>query len=261
MIIKFQIIKSVVKEAVQGATYLKGQIDQSASNTDGKLTLSETLGEDATHSKSFTHDFDTGLEVLKTFFVDYLLPTAQTIGDNAIYYKDVTDDIVEFSLSVSSRFNGSLTDALARLSAKYVEDYIIYQWWTKLGLLNQANPYVAALQEDELRIRKCFVLAAPKVPTSTFPSTLSVVTTGADEAGVVSLVLGEPGTLSYVLNDGAVDDIEARSDDPSIVTVLRSHEKGMFVLMPKNIGFVHLRIFSRHNEDLEKEVDVKVREM
>lgn len=260
MIIKFQIIKSVVKEAVQGATYLKGQLDNSASNAGDKTVLAESMGEDATHGKSFSHDFDTALEILKTFFVDYLTPTPQTIGDNAIYYNDIKDDVVEFTLSVSARFNGTLTDALARLSAKYVEDYIIYQWWQKLGLLKNADPYFASLQVDEAHIRKCFILTAPTVPESTFSTTLSIVTSGEDADGAVPLIMGESSTLTYVLSDGAVDDIEARSDDPHIVRVSRSHQKGMFVLLPKDIGFTTVKIFSRHNEDLEKEVFVKVKE-
>lgn len=172
MIIRFQLIKSLIIEAAEETTYLKGQIDKHAQDgsSNQALIANETAGEEALSKRIFEHDFHTALELLKTIFVEHLSATAQTIGDNAIYYNDKTDDIVEFSLEVSRRYNGSLTDTLARLCAKYTEDYIIQQWWLKTTNLKQAEPYANMLQEDALNIRKCFVLSAPLYPRFPTPS-------------------------------------------------------------------------------------------
>lgn len=258
MIIKFQIIKSVVMEAVKSTTYLKAKIDTAADEKAAKVSFNEAAGDDEVHERTLTHDFDTALEVLKTIFVDYLVPTPQTIGDNAIYYGSGTDDIVEFTLSVSRRYNGTLTDALARLSARYVEDYMIYQWWLKTTNLKQADPYQATLASDEISIRKCFVMSGPVVPTVPYPTELTAKVNGDGVEGEITLEKGEEVTLSYSLNDGAIDDIEARSSDPSILEVHRSQEPHAFWLKPINTGVATITLFSRHSDKLKVKVEATV---
>lgn len=259
MIIKFQIIKSVVVDAVKSATYLKGKIDSAADEKATKIGFQETAGNDEVHERTLTHDFDTALEVLKTFFVDYIVPTPQTIGDNTIYYSDKKDDVVDFVLDVSRRYNGTLTDALARLSARYVEDYMVYQWWVKTTNLKQAEPYQAALAMDEQAIRKCFVMSGPTVPTVPYTETLTTKVDGSETSGGVYITLADDDvTLSYSIDKGAVDDIEARSSDPSILEIHRSVEPYCFSLRPINTGVVTVKLFSRHSDSLEREVEITV---
>ena len=260
MIIKFQIIKSVVMEAVKSTTYLKAKIDTAADEKAAKVSFNEAAGDDEVHERTLTHDFDTALEVLKTIFVDYLVPTPQTIGDNAIYYGSGTDDIVEFTLSVSRRYNGTLTDALARLSARYVEDYMIYQWWLKTTNLKQAEPYQATLASDEIAIRKCFVMSGPVVPTVPYPTELTAKVNGEGVEGEITLEKGEEATLSYSLNDGAIDDIEARSEDPGIIEIHRCRDSRAFTLVPVNTGFCKVKLWSRHSDKLEFTCDAIVTE-
>lgn len=258
MIIKFQIIKSLIREAFQSTTYLKGQMDRLAQGANNALVASETGGDEALHERVFTSDFHAALEMLKTIFVDYLVPTSQTIGDNAIYYNEKTDDIVEFTLSVSKRFNGSLTDALARLSAKYTEDYVTMQWWIKTTNAKQAEPYQAALLKDEADIRKCFILSAPSVPIVRFPTSITAKVDGTDAEGEITLRIGEDATVSYSLNDGSVDDIEARSEDAGIVSIERFAPPKTFVLHPLNTGVAKIRLFSRHSDKVYTEFTVIV---
>lgn len=260
MIIKFQIIKSLVVDAVKAATYLKGRVDSASDEKATKMSYEETAGNDETHEVVLTKDFDTALEVLKTFFVDYLVPTPQTIGDNAIYYKDKEDSVVEFTLSVSRRYNGTLTDALARLSAKYIEDYMTYQWWQRLGLQKQAEPYVNSLPADEMAIRKCFIMCAPSVPTVPYPTSLTAKVNGEGIDGGLTLTKGEDTTLSYSLNDGAVDDIEARSENPRIAEIHRCQERRAFIVRPINTGFCKIRLWSRHSDKLDFSCEIVVTE-
>lgn len=259
MIIKFQIIKALVVEAVKANTYLKGKIDQAADSKATKVSYEEIAGDDEIHENTLTRDFDTALEVLKTFFVDYLVPTPQTVGDNAIYYSDKTDGIVEFVLSVSRRYNGTLTDALARLSARYIEDYMTYQWWLKTTNLKQAEPYQATLSVDEQAIRKCFVMSGPTVPSVPYTTTLTTKVDGSETSGGVYLTLDDDNvTLSYSIDNGAIDDIEARSSDPSILGIQRSTKPYCFLLNPVNTGVVTVKLFSRHSDSIAREVEITV---
>lgn len=259
MIIKFQIIKSVVIEAVKSTTYLKAKVDSAADENAVKVGFNEVAGDDEVHENLLTHDFQTALEMVKTLLAEYLVPTAQSVGDNIIYYNDKDDAIVEFVLNASRRCNGTLTDTLARLVAKYVEDYMIFQWWTKTTNLKQAEIYQASLAVDEKSIRRCFVLSGPTLPTIPYTQHLTAKVDGSEEDGAVTIALeNKEETLSYSIDNGAIDDIEARSDDPSVLEIHRSPEPYTFSLNPVNTGVAIVTLFSRHSDDLKVEVEVTV---
>lgn len=259
MILKFQIIKSVVVDEVKRVTYLKAKIDGAADDRAIKMSFNEAAGDEAVHENTLTHDFQSALEITKVILADYLAPNAQTSGDNLIYYNDKDDDIVEFVIVVSRRCNGTISDTLARLVAKYVEDYMIYQWWLKTTNLKQAEPYLQSLTFDEQNIRRCFVLSGPSVPTIPYTKTLTAKVDGSDNGGGVTIELSnKETTLSYSIDDSAIDDIEARSSDQSILEVQRRAEPHAFCLVPINTGVTTVTIFSRHSDNLKREVEITV---
>lgn len=260
MIIKFQIVKSVIINEVKNATFLKAKMDGASDDRAIKMSFNEAAGTEDVHDQTLTHDFRTALEVVKTILADYIVSTEQSLGDNIIYYADKTDDIVEFTLEASRRCNGALTDTLARLVATYVEDYIIYKWWLKTTNLKQAEPYQASLSVDEQAIRRCFVLSAPTVPTVPYPTELIAKVNGEGVDGEITLEKGEEATLSYSINSGAIDDIEARSEDPSIVEIHRCIERRAFTLQPVNTGYCKVELWSRHSDKINFTCNVIVTE-
>ncbi len=259
MIIKFQILKSAILEEVKNATFLKGRVDSAADEKATKLSFQETAGTEEMHERTLTHDFQTALEKVKIIFIDYLTPTAQTIGDNVIYYNDKSDDVIEFTLNVSRRYNGTLTDTLARLTAKYVEDYMMFQWWLKTTNLKQAEPYQNFLVVDEQEIRKCFIMSGPVLPTVPYTNNLTVRMDGSNIDGEITInANNKEAFLSYSIDGNAIDDIEARSSDPSILGIHRCAEPHCFWLKPINTGFVKLTLFSRHSDNMKVEIKVNV---
>lgn len=265
MVITLQIVEAVIIEAIKSSTFLKGRLDEAAAQAGQHSPYYEIAGDYEVHERTLHHDFIMALEMVKTIFVDYIMPTAQTIGDNVLNYSSPTSDsssfVANFTLNVSRRYNGTLTDTLARLTAKYVEDFMCYQWWTRLGNLNQAAPYQAALAPDELAIRRCFTYSAPPVPTIRYTSTLTARTDGYESAaGQVEIPKGEHCTLSYSIDNGSVDDIEARSADPSIVRVSRDCSTRAFCLHAVNTGFTDILLFSRHVDQASASVTVVVTE-
>ncbi len=258
MIIKIQILKSLVVEAVKAATYLKGKMDEAANANASKVSYNEIAGDDEVHERTLTRDFDTALELLKTIFVDYLVPTPQTIGDNAIYYEDKTDGVVEFTLNVSRRYNGTMTDALARLSARYVEDYMIFHWWLKTTNLKQAEPYQAMLSTDEAAIKKCFVMSGPIVPRVPYTLNLDGTVDGMLVPKEMNLEIGETSIIKYAIDYGALDDIEAQSSDPRIVEIHRASEETSFTIVPLMEGTATITMFSRHNDALQLQSKITI---
>lgn len=259
MIIKFQIIKSVVVEAVKATTYLKAKVDGSTDDKAVKLSFNEAAGDDDVHERVLTNDFQTALEIVKTILSEYLVPNAQTVGDNIIYYDKKTDDVVEFVINASRRCNGTLTDTLARLVAKYVEDYMVFQWWTKTTNLKQAEPYQASLALDEQSIRRCFVLSGPVVPRIPYSQSLIAKVDGSNAAGGITLEIEDGDvTLSYSIDSGAIDDIEAKSDTPNVVEIHRSIVPKSFQIVPKGVGVAYITLFSRHSDNLCIDIEVTV---
>ena len=259
MIIKFQIVKSAILNEVKNATFLKAKVDGAADDKAIKLSFTEAAGTEDVHEETMTHDFRTALEVVKTILADYIVSNEQTVGDNIIYYNDKTDEVVEFILNASRRCNGTLTDTLARMVAKYVEDYMIFQWWIKTTNQKQAEPYQCFLVIDEQNIRRCFVLSSPIVPKVPYTQHLSTKVDGSDSTGDVTINLGDDeATLSYSIDDGAIDDIEARCRDNSILEVHRGVEEHCFCLKPINTGITTITLFSRHSDNLKVEIEVTV---
>ena len=245
MIIKFQIVKSAVLNEVKNATFLKAKVDGATDDKAIKLSFNEAAGTEDVHEQTLTHDFQTALEMVKTILADYIVSNEQTMGDNIIYYNDKTDDVVEFTLNASRRCNGTLTDTLARMVAKYVEDYMIFQWWVKTTNQKQAEPYQSFMTMDEQAIRRCFVLSGPVLPTVPYTQHLSAKVDGSDADGGITIRIDEDDvTLSYSIDDGAIDDIEARSNDNSILEVHRIQEPQAFWLKPKNTGVAYVTLFS-----------------
>ena len=65
MILKFQIIKSVVVDEVKRATYLKAKIDGATDDRAIKMSFNEAAGDEAVHENTLTHDFQSALEITK----------------------------------------------------------------------------------------------------------------------------------------------------------------------------------------------------
>lgn len=273
MIIKFQIIKSVIVEAVKVTTYLKAKMDGAADDRAIKASFQEAAGDEDAHEQVLTHDFQTALEMVKTILVDYLVPTENSMGNNIIYYNDTKDDIVEFTINASRRCNGTLTDTLARLVSKYVEDYMTSQWWLRTTNQKQAEPYQAYLATDEQSIRRCFVLSGPIFPTIPYTKTLTVKADGSSStsgdiadgsdgekttSSAMTVLLGSETVLSYSIDDNAIDDIEAKSSDTTILKLGRNIEPHCFVMKAFNTGVATITLWSRHSDTLKAVVEVTV---
>lgn len=260
MIVRFQIVKSAVMSAVKLTTYLKGKIDESGDPNALKISTNEVASESDSGDQKLTDLFDTAIEKAKIIFIDYLAPTAQTIGDNVIYYNDETDDVIDFVLDVSRRYNGTLANTLARLTANYIESYMTYWWWIKTTNLKQAEPYKEALAIAEQEIRRSFVLCPPTVPKYPYTKSLVAKVDGSETDSSITLEVGKDETLSYSIDDGAIDDIEARSEDPSILEIHRCKEKRTFTLRPIQTGIVDVKLWSRHSDKIETKIEVTVTE-
>lgn len=246
--IQLTLNKPLIINSVKNETFLRGQVVKAA---DGKLITEayhEQAGDEEYQERILARGLATNLADLLTHFSDYLASSGQSSGDNIIDY-DIEDDNIVISLVVSDRFNTGYTDSLAKLSSKYIEEAMLMDWWKPINE-KQSALYAQFVERDLAAIKRCFNKTAPKAPSVPYTTQLNVV------GSAICIGPGEEATVTYELSDGAIDDIEIRIADNTLIDAGRS-EQG-FTVIGKQRGHTYITLYSRHNPELEQEVHVYV---
>lgn len=245
--ITLTLVKSLIIESVKTETFLRGQVEKAANEKAIALAYHEQAGNEQYQERLLNRGLQTNLADLKTYLSDYLSTSGQSSGDN-IYSEESGDNII-LHLTVSDRFNKGYTDPLAKLCSKYVEESMLVDWWKPIND-KQAAIYAGFVEKDLAGIKRCFNKTAPAAPTVPYTSYLR--TTGS----AIELEIGEVATVTYEISDGAVDDIECRVDDKTLIDTGRSEEG--FTVQAKLRGHTYIELYSRHNPELTRTVHVYI---
>lgn len=254
MQIQLTLSKPLISEAVKAETYLRGKYVR-ASATDGSTTnaaYTTQAGDDEVDERKVDRDIRYATERLKTIFVDYITPSSTVKGDDMIGSSDKDDSII-YNLTVSSRWNGTLTDACARLSSRYIQDCATMLWYQAIGDKQQTEYYALLLKQDETEVRKCFIKSPPEAPSLSYPSKIQFQQPLMTD-GSLHLMEGDDETITYSLDADAIDDIETRSEEPSIVRTHLNRE-GKWCLKALRPGVSEITFFSRHNDTVRASCD------
>lgn len=246
--IQLTLIKSLIMNSVKNETFLRGQVQKAADQKAIAESYHEQAGDEEYQERILARGLATNLADLLTHFSDYLASSGQSSGDNIIDYDEEDDNIV-ISLVVSDRFNTGYTDSLAKLSSKYIEEAMLMDWWKPINE-KQSALYAQFVERDLAAIKRCFNKTAPKAPSVPYTTLLNVV------GSTICIGPGEEATVTYELSDGAIDDIEIRIADNTLIDAGRS-EQG-FTVIGKQRGHTYITLYSRHNPELEREVHVYV---
>lgn len=246
--IKLSLSKSAITTNVKRETFLRGQVEKAVDQKAIAEAYHEQAGNEEYQEQLLARGLQTNLAELLTHFSDYLTSSGQSTGDNIIDLNE-DGDIEEISLLVSDRFNTGYTDTLAKLSAKYIEEAMLMDWWKPINE-KQSALYAQFVERDLTAIKRCFNKTAPKAPTVPYTTILNV--TGS----AICIGVGEEHTVTYQLSDGAIDDIECRAWDKTLVDIGRS-EQG-FTVIGKLRGHTYAELYSRHNEDLTRTIHIYV---
>ena len=245
--ITLTLVKPLIIESVKNETFLRGQVEKAANEKAITQAYHEQAGNEQYQERLLQRGLDTNLADLLTHLSDYLSSTGQSSGDNI--YSSVSGDNVTIQLTVSDRFNRGYTDPLAKLCSKYIEEAMLVDWWKPIND-KQSALYSQFVERDLAAIRRCFNKTAPTAPT--VPYTTYLRTTGS----AIELEIGETATVTYEISDGAVDDIECRVEDATLIGAGRSEEG--FTVTGKRRGHTYIELYSRHNPDLTRTVHVYV---
>ena len=245
--IHLTLVKSVIINSVKNETFLRGQVIKAADQKMITEAYHEQAGDEAYQEAILSRGLYTNLEELKTHLSDYLTSSGQSSADNI--YSEVDGDNIIITLLVSDRFNGGYTTSLARLSSKYIEESMLMDWWKPINE-KQSALYAQFVERDLAAIKRCFNKTAPVAPSYKYPTSLRVL------GSAIDIGIGEEHTVTYSISDGAIDDIEIRIEDRTLIDSGRTAEG--FTVIGKQLGHTWIQLYSRHNEELKQTVHVYV---
>ena len=248
--IQLHLIPSLIIERAKNETYLKGKIDKVTQQNAEPLAYNEQMGDDIFHERKAQAALIAGLENVKTVLSDYIEPHGFTVADNAISHSiSEANDTLDIILYVADRFNDSYTESLAKITGEYISDFIVEDWFRVINP-NQAAIYTQKLSRDIISIQRCFNKTPPKVPVIPYPTSIEL------SANTIDMVVGEEADVTYIINDGAIDDVVAADGKPRL-RITRVPEYG-FILKALSPGTQVVRIFSYHNNAAKATVTVKI---
>lgn len=278
--IKIQILHELAINSAKNETFQKGVVDKAVDPKLITAAFHEQAGNEHYHEAMLRRSLFSQIEVLKTFFTDYLTGDGN-IAEDATIDSTEQNGVTEIMLEVSDRFNNGYTKSIARLSQKFVEDRMVYLWWLPVSK-EFAAIYGNAAEEDKVSIRDCFQKTAPAAPTYNFPTAIEMrypiiperegvpgyITPDNKDILPPEMLFGNPliigrgqeSEISYMLTgeDGRkpIDDIVARVDDTHICNV--GIKGGRWCCSGRNVGYTTITLFSRHNDQVFCQFAIRV---
>lgn len=279
-IIKIQILHELAKNSAKNETYQKGVVDKAVDPKLITAAFHEQAGNEDYHEAMLSRYLFSQIELLKTFFADYITGGGNVAEDATIGATE-TAGVTEIVLNVSDRFNDGYVKTLARLSQKYVEDRMVYLWWLSVSK-DFAAIYASAAEEVRAAIMACFNKTAPTPPSYDFPTAIEIqfpsigkraAVPAASPAGYAVpadtlmscpyiMAVGDETEISYVLYSPSgkkpVDDVIVRADDGCCMPCLNN--EGRWKVKGIKPGMSVITLFSRHDDSVQARIAIRVTE-
>ena len=278
--IKIQIIHSLALNSAKNETYQKGVVEKAVDPKLITAAFHEQAGNEKYHEAMLGRSMFSQIEVLKTFFADYLTGGGN-VAEDATIDSTETDGVTEILLKVSDRFNNGYVKTLARMSQKFVEDRMVYLWWLSVSK-EFAAIYNTAAEEDRTVIMNCFHKTAPEAPTYKFPTAIEVrypiiperdqmpgfITPDNKDVVMPEMLfanpfiigIGQESEISYTLTGDddtkPIDDIVVRADNPCCKTYI--DKCGRWGVVGKSLGYTVVTLYSRHDDTVFAKFAIRV---
>ena len=278
--IKIQIIHSLALNSAKNETYQKGVVEKAVDPKLITAAFHEQAGNEKYHEAMLGRSMFSQIEVLKTFFADYLTGGGN-VAEDATIDSTEADGVTEILLNVSDRFNNGYVKTLARMSQKFVEDRMVYLWWLSVSK-EYAAIYNTAAEEDRTIIMNCFHKTAPEAPTYKFPTAIEVrypIIPERDQmpgfitpdnkdivmpemlfANPFIIGIGQESEISYTLTGDddtkPIDDIVVRADNSCCKTYI--DKCGRWGVVGKSLGYTVVTLYSRHDDTVFAKFAIRV---
>ena len=278
--IKIQIIHSLALNSAKNETYQKGVVEKAVDPKLITAAFHEQAGNEKYHEAMLGRSMFSQIEVLKTFFANYLTGGGN-VAEDATIDSTEADGVTEILLNVSDRFNNGYVKTLARMSQKFVEDRMVYLWWLSVSK-EYAAIYNTAAEEDRTVIMNCFHKTAPEAPTYKFPTAIEVrypiiperdqmpgfITPDNKDVVMPEMLfanpfiigIGQESEISYTLTGDddtkPIDDIVVRADNTCCKTYI--DKCGRWGVVGKSLGYTVVTLYSRHDDTVFAKFAIRV---
>ena len=228
-------------EAVKAETYIKGSVDKASQENASEFVFNETAGDERVHERKIERNIITSIAMLKSLLSSYLYSDVESEGQDGDVY---------FIINVSDRFKKALIDPIAKLCMKFIEDYCLLLWWGTIGNMDKVQ-YHKMLSDTSLsEIKQNLSQKTFGSLSSPYPRSLTCL------GSRFTIEVGETAEVSYVIDSGAVDDIECC---PANNAIESCKGNGRFLIRGRREGLCSAVIYSVHDElNVFKRITIEV---
>ena len=235
-------VKTIL-DAVKSEAFMTGISHKAVDGGAAILAYQEQAGDDEMHLRMMHNSMVAAAESVNAFLSDYALSSL-----------DITDDYVAIRLTIPERFNPAFTDTLPRIVQTIICRSMLVDWWRPISH-DKSEEYKAAVDDTFNAAAACFNRIPPHFAKYPFTKKVSV------GGPVLALTYSDtPAVLPYVIDDGAIDDIEANSYNKRIARVKTDHDSHTLIVKMKNLGEARAIVYSSHNDIVRQTFTIVINE-
>lgn len=222
MTTNFTLYKSLIYETVKNETHISAHVQRATDKNASELAYHEEAGDEQFHVRKLERALYASVDKIKAEIIGYLDTNSATANITTTY----NDDAILFTVILSDRFNAAYLTPLADLVSKFIEDNMLFLWWTPINA-NTAKNYAEHTELDRQQVLKCFIKNAPAQSEKSYANITGSANGGStgtkyptavkfdfDTTTAEVLAVGDARVFSYRLTPAnAVDDIIASSNN------------------------------------------------
>lgn len=160
----FTLYKSLINETVKNKTHVTAHILRASDKNASEVAYHEEIGDEAYHDRMLERELYASIDKIKAELIGYL--DSNGSGNNVD--TKMQEDSITFEIYLNARYNASFLKPLADLVSAYIEDNMLYKWWSNVGNQNMKQTYLEQMNGDLVSIMKCFIKSAPASSTKSY---------------------------------------------------------------------------------------------
>lgn len=215
----FKLYKSLIYETVKNETHISAHVARAMDKNASELAFQEEAGDEAYHERKLERTLFSSLDKIKAEIIGYLNTESDSSNNLTC---TMNGDEITFTMTLSSRFNTSYLTPLADLISKYVEDTMLFDWWTPINA-NNAKMYSEKAELDRQSVLKCFIKNAPSASNYSYANVrggtdIASSTKGISVVAAKNISVGDTIKLPYTLTGLQASDISVSSSSATNVS-------------------------------------------
>lgn len=172
--INFTLDLQKIRKTVINETYHRGEVVRAAGEANTKLGYVQQADTNAYHIELLNRNLFAAVEEFKNHIADFLSVDTQETYITTTYSESA--DTMAFSIIVPERYDKTYAPTLARVTMKFIEDYMIVVWYADSDV-DMSKTWQNFLASDIIAINRCFHKKAPSARGDYASTDVTITTT------------------------------------------------------------------------------------